>query len=117
MITNAWPNIGFTVMAWARPTLVYIVCKRQQDFKTVESLIERNVKMMRQPIGQDLEMKTEGQRKWIDEIIFAECSLELKPDDIIMFGCETGEKFRVVSKTDWSQYGYVEYKLKSDYKK
>jgi hypothetical protein len=73
--------------------------------------------MMRQPINQTLEMKPEGQRSWIDEVIYAETSLELKVDDIIMFSCDGCEKYRVMEKTDWSAYGYVEYKIKSDYKK
>lgn len=116
MITHAFPNIAQAVMAWARPTNVYIVCKRQQDFKTVETYNLETVKLMRQSAGQPLEMKTEGQRSWNNEVVYAEPKLQLKVDDVITFDCEKGERFRVIEKIDWSMYGYIEYRLRGDYK-
>lgn len=109
------PNIQFGVMAWAKPTEVYCVGKRQQDFKVIESMSMQTVKLMRQPKLQPLEMKSEGQRRWIDETVYAEPQLNLKVDDIILFGCPTGKRYRVMDKVDWSQYGYIEYSIKSDY--
>jgi hypothetical protein len=117
MITYGMPNVMSAVMAWARPTNVYLVLKRQQDFKTIETFINRTVNMIRQPSNQTLEMKVDGQRKWIDEIIYTEAALELKVDDVIIFNCENGERFRVMDKVDWSANGFIEYKIKSDYKK
>jgi hypothetical protein len=62
-------------------------------------------------------MKPEGQRKWNSETVYADNSLDLKVDDIIIFGCISGQRFRVISKTDYNQYGYVEYSVLSDYAK
>lgn len=116
MIYAGLPNLQSAVMAWAQITNVYVVCKRQQDFKTVESYILRSVRMVRIPTNQPLDMKREGQRRWNDEKIYSEISLDLKVDDIIAFGCEGCERFRVMEKIDYSQYGYFEYSIRSDYK-
>ena len=96
--------------------------KRQQDYTTVESYSMMTVKLMRQPINQSLEIKRTGERYWIDEQIFAEASLQLSVDDEIMLDCKpctniySGKRYRVMDRVDWSQFGYMEYKVKSDYK-
>jgi hypothetical protein len=114
---QTFPNLRQAVMAWASDTKVFIVAKRQNDYLTEEIYFEKNVKMFRVPTGQNLEMKPEGQRKWNNETIYADISLDLKVDDIIIFDCVSGQRFRVLSKTDWNQFGYVEYAILSDYAK
>ena len=104
-------------MTWATPQTILISAKRQVDFKTVESFREVRVNMIRIPSGQDIEMKPSGQRSWNQEMVYAESSLELKIDDIIYFEEDLSQKFRVVSKSDWSKFGFVEYSLISDYQK
>jgi hypothetical protein len=105
------------VMAWASDVTIFIVAKRQNDYLTEESYFEKTIKMVRIPTGQNLEMKPEGQRRWNAETIYADNSLELKVDDIIIFDCKAGQRFRVIAKTDWNNYGYVEYSILSDYAK
>ncbi|NCX93983.1 MAG: hypothetical protein EBX40_04840 [Gammaproteobacteria bacterium] len=117
MIPQGLPNVGNVIMAWAKLTSVYVVCKRQQDFKTVESYIERTVRAMLQPKNQPLNIMEQGQRKWSEKTLYAEVSLLLKPDDVIIFGCQSGKRFRVIDVVDWSDYGYMEYSLRSDYTK
>lgn len=114
---NTFPSMKSAVMAWAQSTKVFIVAKRQNDYLTEESYFEQTVNMFRVPTGQNLEMKPEGQRRWNSETIYADNSLDLKVDDIIIFECISGQRFRVVSKTDWNQFGYVEYSVLSDYTK
>jgi len=111
-----FPNMRSAVMAWAVPTTVFVSAKRQVDFKTVESYFEKTVNMFRVPTGQQLEMKHEGQRRWNTETIYADNQLDLRVDDIIIFDCADGQKFRVMNKTDWNQFGYVEYHVTSDYR-
>lgn len=110
-----FPNMRSAVMAWAEPTVVFIVAKRLTDYKTTESYFKTTVNLFRVPTGQQLEMKTEGQRRWNTETIYSDNALDLKVDDIIIFECESGKKFRVMNKTDWNQFGYVEYQVTSDY--
>jgi len=110
-------NMHDAIMAWAKPTTVFVVAKRQVDFKTVESYFEKRVNLFRVPTGQNLDMNKEGQRRWRNVTIYTDNSLDLRVDDIIFFDCSTGERFRVMSKMDWSEYGFIEYDLTSDYSK
>jgi hypothetical protein len=103
------------VMAWAQETRVFISAKHISDYKTEESYFEQTVKLFRVPTGQSLEMKPEGQRKWNTELLYADNSLDLKVDDIIIFECKESEKFRVMNKTDWNRFGFVEYRITSTY--
>ena len=111
-----FPNMRSAVMTWAEPTVVFISAKRSTDYKTTESYFKSTVNLFRVPTGQQLEMMHEGQRKWNTETIYADASLDLKVDDIIIFECADGQKFRVLNKTDWSTFGYVEYHVTSDYR-
>jgi hypothetical protein len=114
---QTFPNMRQAVMAWAEDTKVFIVGKSQQDFKTIESYYEQTVKMVRIPSAQNLEMKMEGERRWNYETIYADHSLDLKVDDIIVFGCTSSNKFRVVNKIDYTKFGYIQYEVVSDYSK
>lgn len=110
-----FPNMHAAVMAWASPTLVYVIGKRMVDFKTVESYTEHQVNLVRIPSGQQLDMKPEGQRRWNMETIYADNAFDLRVDDNITFDCINSQRFRIMNKTDWSQYGFIEYQVISDY--
>ena len=114
---NTFPNMRSAAMAWAKPTVVFITAKRQQDFKTVETYFEKRINLFRVPTGQQIEMKKEGQRRWNTETIYADADIDLKVDDIIFFDHKDSEKFRVKTKTDWNQFGFVEYQVISDYRR
>jgi hypothetical protein len=115
MMNNQLPNMNAAVMAWARETRVFVTAKRTYDYKVEESYFEKTVKLFRVPTGQSLEMKPEGQRKWNTELLYTDNDLDLKVDDIIIFDCKESEKFRVMNKTDWNQFGYIEYRITSTY--
>jgi hypothetical protein len=109
------PNLNSAVMAWASPTRVLIVAKRQEDFKTVESYYEKTVSIFRSRGNRTLEMTPDGQRNITTEKIYTDNSLILKNDDVILFGCREGEKFRVIDNVNYSEHGYMEYTIRSDY--
>lgn len=110
-----FPNLNSAVMAWATPTDVFIIGKRIVDYKTIESMYQKNVKLFRVPSGQQLDMKREGQRAWNNETVYADVSLDLNVDDIIIFQDPSCKKYRIMNKTDWSQFGFIEYQITSDY--
>lgn len=112
---RAFPNMRQAVMAWAEPTRVFVTTKRQVDFKTVESIYETTVNMVRIPTGQNLDMQTNGQRAWNGETIYCDIALSMKVDDVVCFEDVRSKKYRVLNKTDWSKYGYLEYTVLSDY--
>lgn len=109
------PNLNSAVMAWARPTRVLIVAKRQEEFKTIESYYEKTVSIFRSRGNRTLEMTPDGQRNITTEKIYTDNSLILKNDDVILFECNNGEKFRVIDNVNYSEHGYMEYTIKSDY--
>lgn len=111
------PDMRKAVLHWSKLTTVFIVTKSLVEYETIETIRQQTVKLMRAPTGQDLEMKPEGQRAWNSEIVFSDITLELNPDDIIIFDCIDSKRYRVVSKTDYAQFGYLEYKVLSDYSK
>ena len=111
-----FPNMRDAVMAWAVPTEVWVTGKRQVDYKTVESNFQKTVRMFRVPSGQPLDMSSDGQRKWNSETIYADNTLELKVDDIIIFNSEASPRYRVINKVDWKAFGYFEYTIVSDYR-
>ena len=115
MKRKSFPNMKSAVMAWAVPTKIFVVCKKQLDFKTVEYLVEKTVKMVRIPSGQDLAIKKEGQRKWNDETVYTGTDLDLKVDDMIIFDCEEGFKFRIMNKISYNDFGFIQYDLTSTF--
>lgn len=110
-----YPNIGSAVMAWAIKTTVFVNAKYLDDYETKEFFIEKTANIFRVPTGQALDMKPIGQRRWNNEIIYADTSLDLSVDDVIYFDCNDQQKFRVINKTDYTNFGFTEYQIQSDY--
>lgn len=89
------------------------IVKEIVNFNLVETTVTTNFRGVRQPLTpQQLKMKPEGQRKWKWEMIHALPNLVLDIDDQIWF---QGEPFRVSSKMDYAQYGFVTYDICQDY--
>ncbi len=61
---------------------------------------------------QEVALKPEGQRTWKWETLLAVADLILKPDDIVKFD---GQPYRVMGKSDWKEYGFVQYDLAQDF--
>jgi hypothetical protein len=114
-MAKAYPNMKSAVMHWASRTTVFVVCKSLSDYEVKESFNQLSAIMLRIPTGQDLMMKPEGQRAWNGETLYADTSLQLGVDDIIIFDDINSTRYRVVSKTDYSNYGFIEYNILSDY--
>jgi hypothetical protein len=62
--------------------------------------------------SEALEMRPEGQRSWRHQEVWASPTLVLSTDDVIVY---LGVRYRVVDKTDYSVYGYVNYVLCEDF--
>jgi hypothetical protein len=115
-MSNAFvPNLRSAVLAWAKPTTIFIAAKKQRDFKTYETYYQYNLLLFRVPSSQNLEFKREGQRAWNEETIYTDTSLILNTDDIIYFESTESERFRIISKIDYKNFGYMQYEIKSDW--
>lgn len=113
-MSTSFPNMAGAIKAWMQPLVFVEVCKSQDEqFLTVESYVPRKAFGIRVPLKpQELMFKPEGQRAWKWEQIFSTPSLVLGIDAIIEF---EKRRYRVMSKTDYSQYGYVIYDICQDF--
>lgn len=107
------PNPNGAMLDWFQKLTFTQVFKSVVNFELVESQISTSFLGVRQPFTpQQLAIKPEGQRQWKWETIHALPSLVLGVDDIIVFG---NTPYRVIKKSDWKDYGYVEYQILQDY--
>lgn len=107
------PDMSTTLLEWFQPMIFKQIVKSVVDFQNVETPTDINFQGVMQPLTeQQLRMKPEGQRSWKWNLLHAEPGLPLKPDDAITY---QGQQYRVMSKKDYTQYGYTEYHLVQDY--
>lgn len=115
MISDNLPNLRSAVLAWGMPTNVYIVHKWVHDNEIKETYRKKTCIIFQVPTGQNLDIKTEGQRAWNTETLYTDSALDLKVDDVIMLHNLVSQRYRVVNKTDWAKYGFFEYQVTQDY--
>jgi hypothetical protein len=117
MTAAGLPNMMPAVNAWAQTLQFVVVGRESVDFKTVETYSPIKGRGMRVPMtAQQLQIKPEGQRAWKWERIFCSPSIQLEVNDIIIFGLNSKEtRYRVMAKTDYSEYGYLEYEIVQDF--
>lgn len=117
MTAAGLPNMMSAVNAWAQ-TLQFVVVGRETiDCKTVETYLPRRGRGMRVPMtAQQLQIKPEGHRAWKWERITCTPSIQLEVNDIIIFGLPSSDtRYRVMAKTDYREYGFIEYEIVQDY--
>ena len=102
-------------MAWAKTTRIFVAGKRQQDYKTLETYYEYTLKIFKVPSGQQLDMKPEGQRAWNNETLYTDNSISINVDDVIYFENTDSQRYRIMNKTDYRDFGFVKYEIMSDY--
>lgn len=108
------PNVSGALLDWFQNMTFTRVTKIVKDFVLQEVQTNVCASGVRQPLSpQEVRMKPEGERTWKWEKIHALPTLVLNPDDIITF---ESTKYRIMSKLDWKEYGYVEYHMVEDYK-
>lgn len=61
---------------------------------------------------RQLQMLPEGERKWSWYSLFATPGIQLGPDDCVLY---LNVQYRVMSKKNYTLYGYDEYSLIQDY--
>lgn len=108
------PNLQTAVMAWSSTIDVQLVCKSQENYKTVESLLLKRVRGVIQPYSvKQLNILPEGQRSWKWITLHCDTTLDLKVDDIVILYGQ--DRYRVMGLMDFKQYGYYEYHLVKGY--
>jgi hypothetical protein len=113
MLKPALPNVGSAVLAWAQPLEFVLIGKEREGFRTAESEIACEIKGVWMPLKpQELSFKPEGQRAWQWRRLHAVPPVTLQIDDVVSY---CGTRYRVMSKMDFSDCGYVEYDLVQDF--
>lgn len=111
--TGTVPNVGGALRNWFQPMTFTVVTKTNVAFQLVESAVEISFQGVIQPLtGRRLEIKPEGQRAWNWSWLHADPSLSLDVDDVVTY---LGVQTRIMSRKDYTIYGYVEYEIVQDW--
>ena len=107
------PDVSGGMLEWFQKITIGKIVKEVVNYMLQETITTINFYGVWQPMSaKSLEMKPEGQRQWKWITLHCDTSLLLSNDDIITYN---DEKYRVMSKQDYSSYGYLEYSLVDNY--
>jgi hypothetical protein len=107
------PNLTGAVEGYFQPMVFKTITKTVVNFQVVETPTIVNSMGTWQPFSaQQLLLKPEGQRVWSWYQLHTDLSTKLNLDDVVIY---QGIQYRVMSKLDYSLYGYLEYHLVSDF--
>lgn len=107
------PNVSDAMLAWFQPLTFGVIVKTVVNFNVVEDAVDTEFFGVWQPFTpRQLAIRPEGERKWPWFTLHALPSPSLQPDDIVI---REGVQYRVMSKKNYSQYGFNEYTLTQDY--
>lgn len=113
VVNGTVPDVSGAMTDWFQPMTFTYVGKVTTAFQLVEhpqSIIFQGVI---QPFTKrQLVLKPEGQRAWSWLTLHAEPQLTLQVDDVVVY---LGKQTRVMARTDYGLYGYVEYELIQDW--
>lgn len=108
------PQSSGTITGWFQNLLLKKVTKKLVDRQTVEVLVDFACRGVIQPFGpQELKIKPEGQRAWNWQMLHTTPDTDLKDDEIFRI---KDVDYRVVSRQDWTAYGFIKYELLEAYR-
>lgn len=111
--TGTLPDMSSALFDYLQPMVFEVITKNIVNFQSTEVAAFLNLNGVIQPFSAaQLLIKPEGQRAWAWYMLHADTSTLLKNDDAVKY---LNIQYRVMSTTDYSAYGYVEYHLISDY--
>jgi hypothetical protein len=107
------PDVSGAMQDYYEPMTFEQVTKTTVGFQVKESATPITFRGMIQPFTErQLFLKPEGQRAWTWFLLYADPSLSLNVDDIIVW---EGVQTRVMGRKDYALYGYMEYHLVQDW--
>ena len=107
------PDVSGALLNYFQPIIFETVVKTVVNFQVVETPTVYNFQGVWQPFTpEQLLIKPEGQRSWKWFTLHAQPSLVLNTDDVIKYN---SVQYRVMSKMDWSLYGYLQYEIIEDF--
>lgn len=107
--TGTLPDLSGAMRDWFQKMTFAVITKTIVNFRAVEVEVRTAFQGVMQPASpEQIQLKPEGQRAWIWHTLHAETSLILEIDGKVIY---LGLEYRVMSKSDFSKYGYVQYDL------
>jgi hypothetical protein len=111
--SGSTPDVSGAMTEYFQPLVFEKLVKTVQGFQALETQTPINTQGILQPFtARQLFLKAEGQRAWTWFTLHALPTLVLEVDDVVMY---KGVQTRVMSRKDYSLYGFVEYELVQDW--
>ena len=107
------PDVSGALQDYFQAMTFTFVKKQSVGFQGLETPLPVNFQGVVQPFSErQLLLKPEGERAWTWLTLHAEPSLILQVDDVVEY---YGKQTRIMSRKDFSLYGYVEYTMVQDW--
>lgn len=111
--TGTVPDVSGALNDWFQPMVFTPIVKDVDAFQLVETPDPISFRGILQPFTKrQLLLKPEGERAWTWLTLHAEAQLTLQVDDVVDY---LGKQTRVMARTNYSLYGFVEYELIQDW--
>jgi hypothetical protein len=89
------------------------ITKKNVNFSVVETVVLINFEgVVENQSPEQIMYKPEGQRSWKWVAIWTLATITLNVDDIVT---SLGKTYRIKNKSDWYQYGYINYEAVEDW--
>ena len=107
------PDMNDSIKEWFQPMTFEVLTKTVVNFQVVETPSTTSFQGIWQPFSpKELKILPQGERDWSWFKLHADPSLALNPDDVVQY---QSVQYRVMSKLDYTNYGFIEYSLVQDY--
>jgi hypothetical protein len=111
--TGTVPDVSGALKDYYQPLIFEQLTKTVSGFQVVETTTPIQFRGLIQPFtSRQLMLRPEGERAWTWFTLFSDPVLTLQVDDVVVWN---GKQTRVMSRTDFSLYGYVTYSLVQDW--
>lgn len=111
--TSGLPDVSAAVMEILQPVSIGLIVKTLVNGRVQEVQNVFKTRATKQPFtDRQLILKPEGQRAWGWFTMHALVDVDLKVDDRFYFN---GERYRVMQKGDFAEYGYFKYDIIEDF--
>lgn len=115
LVNGTVPDTSGALTDWFQPMVFTRVSKTTSGFQVIETPRSFDFQGVIQPLNtRELQLKPEGQRAWTWFTLHAETSLVLDVDEVVTY---LGKQTRIMSRQDYSLYGYILYQLVQDWRK
>lgn len=110
--TGSLPDVSQSLKNWFQPMTLVLLKKEFISYRIESTETRIETKGVIQPIGEDLKIMETGERS------FPLYKLHIEPDVLMNVGDRViylDIKYKVLSRRDYRQYGFLEYDLVEDF--